>query len=74
MIYTALLVFAILEAISKTHIGNTESIQTRDGIEDVGGEIVLQGPNWGNVFILVIIAMLVLWFGVLRKDPKTSNS
>jgi hypothetical protein len=72
IICIALFVFAYFEAISNTHIENTQQIQTRDGIEDVGEYVTLQGANSGNVFLLIIIALLVLWFGVLKKGIKTS--
>jgi len=72
-ICVGLVILSGLEATSKTHIGNTKVIQTRDGIEAVGDDIVLPGPSWGNVFVIVLIAALVLWFGVLRKSKKTSD-
>lgn len=66
----ALFAFAIHEIISKTHIGNTQWIQTRDGTEAVGDDIILPGPDWVNIFVIVVIALIVLWFGVLRKGTK----
>jgi hypothetical protein len=69
----ALFVFAYFEAISTTHIGNTQQIQTRDGMEDVGEYVTIQGANWGNVFLLIIAALLVFWFGVLKKGNKSSE-
>ena len=72
LICIALIIFAYFEAISNTHIGNTQQIQTRDGMEDVGEYVTLQGPNWGNVILLIIAALLVFWFGVLKKGTKTS--
>ncbi len=74
LICVALFTLAIFEAISKTHIGNTQTIRTRDGMEAVGDDIVLNGPDYGNVLIIAVIALLVLWFGVLRKSAKTSDS
>lgn len=65
-----LFALAILEATSKTHIGNTQWIQTRDGMEAVGDDVVRQGPNWGNVFVIMVIAILFLWFGVLKKKLR----
>ena len=44
----ALVVLAILAAMAHTHIGNTEWVRTRDGLEPVGDDIVLPGPNWGG--------------------------
>jgi succinate dehydrogenase hydrophobic anchor subunit len=69
----AIFVLAVLEAISETHIGNTLWIRTRDGMEAVGDDIVLQGPDWGNVFVLVLIAVVFLWLSV-KKGPKASDS
>jgi succinate dehydrogenase hydrophobic anchor subunit len=74
IICITLFVLAALEVTSKIHIGNTQWIQTRDGMEAVGDDIVLQGPDCGNAFVLAGIAILVLWFGVLRKGVKTSGS
>lgn len=74
IICIALFVLAVLEAISETHFGNTQVIRTRYGMEDVGDYIALQGPDWANVFVLLVIAVLVLWFGVLKKGVKTSDS
>ncbi len=72
IICIALFVFAYFEAILNTHIGNTQQIQTRDGMEDVGEYVKLQGADWGNVFLLIIVALLVFWYGVLKKGTKTS--
>ncbi len=74
VIFIGLLTLAVLEATSKTHIGNTQWVTTRDGMEAVGDEVVVQGPSWGNVLIIVIIAALFLWFGVLRKGFKSSDT
>ncbi len=74
IICITLFVFAFLAAISKDHFGNTQVIRTRDGMEDVGDYIVLPGPDWGNVFLLVIFALLVLWFGVIKNEANSSDS
>lgn len=70
IISVVLFILAILEATSKKHIGNTQTINTNVGNEDVGDYIELTGPDYGNVFVLVIFASLFLWHGVLRKEPK----
>jgi hypothetical protein len=70
IIFIALIVLAILEATSTTHIGNTQRIRTRDGYEDVGDSILLQGPDYGNVFLIVLLAGFLLWFGVLKRGMK----
>ncbi len=70
MIFITLVVYAILEATSKTHVGNTKWIQTREGMEAVGDDIILTGPDWFNVLIFVAIAAFVFWFGVLDKGSK----
>ena len=74
IISVGLFIHAILEATSTTHIGNTQTIRTRDGYEDVGDYIELPGPDYGNVFVILIIAMLFLWFGVLKYNSQSSNS
>ncbi|MBN1185573.1 MAG: hypothetical protein JXB49_25025 [Bacteroidales bacterium] len=73
IISLTLFVLAIFEAVSDTHIGNTQWIRTRDGMEAVGDDIILQGPDWGFVFILVFFAIIILWFLVLKKGSKTSD-
>jgi hypothetical protein len=73
LICVTLFTLAFLEATSKMHIDNTKWIQTRDGMEAIGDDIVVKGPDWGNALIIVIIALLVLWFGVLKKGTKTST-
>lgn len=62
----ALFPLAILEATSKTHIGNTQYIETRDGIEAVGDDILLPGRDWGSVLIILLFAGIVLWYGVIK--------
>lgn len=68
-----LFVLAFFEAIAKTHQGNTQQIQTRYEMEDVGEYVELQGTDWGNVLFLVVIALFVLWYGVLKKGTKASD-
>lgn len=74
IISIALFVLAILEATSTTHIGNTQTIRTRDGYEDLGDSILLPGPDYLNVFILMLFAGLVLWHGVLKRGIKSNGS
>lgn len=63
---------AVLEATSKTHIGNTRWVQTHEGMEAVGDDILLQGPDWSNVLLLVAISLGILWYGVIMK-PTTKD-
>jgi hypothetical protein len=64
------MVLAILAAIEDTHIGNTMWIQTRDGMEAVGDDIVLSGPDWFKVVILIAVAGFSFWFSVAKRKPK----
>ncbi|MBS1738632.1 MAG: hypothetical protein JSS98_18795 [Bacteroidetes bacterium] len=75
IICIALFVFAILQAIAKAHIDNTEWIGggRDEAAESVGDWIVLPGPNWGNVFILTLMGVMLLWLGVIKTGNKTSN-
>jgi hypothetical protein len=48
-------------------------IRTRDGMEEVGDNIILPGPDWTNVIILAGLALLFLWhciFGISTKKPE----
>jgi len=68
-----LLIMAIIEATSDTHIGNSMWIHTQDGMEAVGEDIIVQGPAWENVIILFILIGLIFWFGVLKNDLKNHD-
>ncbi|MDP2906284.1 MAG: hypothetical protein Q8O22_08300 [Candidatus Omnitrophota bacterium] len=65
-----LVVLAILEAMANTHVGNTMYVRTREGTEAVGDDIVMRGPDWGNVFMLLIAAGFALWFSVAKRESK----
>ncbi len=69
----SLIVLAYIESNATTHIGNTQTIRTGDGYEDVGDYIQLPGPDYGNVVIIVVIALLFFWAGVLKKGAKSSD-
>jgi hypothetical protein len=66
-----LLVMAIFEIQAKTHLENDHWIRTREGMEAVGDDILVKGPDYGHIFILVVIAICVFWFGVLKKKFKS---
>jgi succinate dehydrogenase hydrophobic anchor subunit len=61
---------SIIAATSKTHIGNTMSIQTRDGVEDVGDYILLQGANWGGALVFFILAAFAFWYSISKRESK----
>ena len=61
------LVMAILAARANSHVGNTMWIRTRDGMEAVGDDIVLPGPDWANVIILIFFAGFAFWFSIARR-------
>lgn len=65
-----LVVMAITEALADHHIGNTLWIQTRDGREAVGDDIVSPGPDWGNVFMFVIAAGFAFWFSMDKSEKS----
>lgn len=56
------LILGILEAVADTHIGNTMYVRTHDGVEAVGDYIVMPGPDWGHVIMLIICAVFAFWF------------
>ncbi len=63
-------VLAIFGAMAESHIGNTMWFRTRDGMEAVGDDIVLSGPNWGNVIMLIGAAGFAFWFGIAKRESK----
>lgn len=65
-----LFVFAILELMSDTHIGNTMWIQTHEGREAVGDDIIVQGPDWGAAIILFVLAILTFWYSIYKEEEK----
>ena len=68
--YGLFLVFAFLAATTKTHVGNTEWIQTRDGMEAVGDDVDLSGPDWSAVLMLAAAAGFAFWFSATKKESK----
>lgn len=73
----ALSIFAFMEASSKSHIGNTKWVQTSDGMEAVGDDIILPGPDRETVLVIILIAIFVFLFGVLKiqlKEPKSKRT
>lgn len=74
LICAVLILMAIIEATSKEHIGNTKWIQTREGREAVGDDVVLSGPDWGNIIMLVIISIVVFVIGVMKVKTKDKYS
>ena len=74
LISLGLWTLAVLKATSKTHIGNTKWIQTRDGMEAVGDDIVLKGPDLGIAIMIGIAAFCILWFGVIQKKSANTES
>lgn len=65
-----LVVMAILAAMADTHIGNTMWVRTRDGMEAVGDDIVLPGPDWGSVIMLIAAAGFAFWFSIAKRESK----
>lgn len=65
-----LVVMAILAAMADTHIGNTMYVRTRDGMEAVGDYIVLPGPDWGNVIMLIAATGFAFWFSIAKRESK----
>lgn len=72
-VFIAFIILAGLVATSKTHIENTKVVRTHDGYEAVGDDIVVPGPDYGNALLLVFIAILIFWYGLLKKGSKNSE-
>ncbi len=69
-----LIVMAIFEIQAKTHLENDNWIRTREGMEAVGDEILVKGPDYGNALIFLLIGIGVFWFGVLKKKIKSIDN
>lgn len=60
-------VLAIFELTSDTHIGNTKWIQTREGWEAVGDDIIRQGPDWAAAIIFFVLCVISFWYSISRR-------
>jgi len=69
-----LLIIAYSGATSDWHLGNTHYIQTRDGYEAVGEDVMLEGADWLGVIVLLFLAIMFFWYGVIRPEKKASKS
>lgn len=74
IICITLLIFAISEGLAKTHIDSSEWALMGDDLVPVGEYIEFNGPDWSNVIIITIFALLFLIFGVLDRGRKNSTS
>lgn len=64
------LVIAVLDATADTHVDHTMWVRTRDGMEAVGDDIVIRGPDWGNVIMLIAAAGFAFWFSIAKRESK----
>jgi len=65
-----LLVFAVMEAMSDTHLGNTMWVSDgHGGKEAVGDDVVLPGPDWGNVLMLLGGSGFAFWLSISKSKP-----
>ncbi|MCF8241354.1 MAG: hypothetical protein K9J16_08195 [Melioribacteraceae bacterium] len=69
---TSLILFslAIIEFMSDSHLGNTLWVRSIEGREAVGEDIILDGPNWATVIILLIGSGFSLWLGFVNKEKN----
>jgi len=65
-----LFLLASLELMSDTHIGNTSWIQTPEGMESVGDDIIVHGPDWGAAIILFVLCALSFWYSISSRETK----
>ena len=65
-----LLIFAILEAMAETHVDNTQWVRTLDGMEAVGEDIVLPGPDWVVVIMLAAASVFSFWLSISKPKSK----
>ena len=66
-----LLIFVVLEAKADTHVGNTQWIRDgHGGMEAVGDDIILEGPDWGTVIMLSGASAFCFWLSISKPDSK----
>lgn len=64
------LIFAIMKSMAKTHIGNTDWVRTHDGMEAVGDDVILPGPDWGVVAMLGCVSGIAFWQSVTKANES----
>lgn len=62
-----LLVMAIIEAMAVTHDDNTKWIRTHEEMIPAGDNIVVSGPDWGAVIMLIAASGITFWLSVDRS-------
>lgn len=65
-----LLILAIFKAMSDTHVGNTMWVRTSDGMEAVGDDIILPGPDWQAVVLLIVASGFSFWLSTTKTESK----
>lgn len=62
-----LIICAIYYSTIKFHHGNTSVIMTREGLEEVGDDIVIPGVNYGAIFICIFFAYFFFRDAFVKK-------
>lgn len=70
LICVIILFYAIKKGLNNSYLANTKTVRTFDGTEDVGDYVRVQGTDWGTIILLVTIALLIFWFGVIKRTVK----
>ena len=60
-------VLTIIKATASAYVGNTMTIQTLEGMEDVGDYILLPGPDWGGAIIFFLFAAFAFWYSIAKR-------
>lgn len=61
---------AVFAATADHHWGNTMWVQTRDGLEAVGDDVIRSGPDWHTAFALFAAAGFSFWFSIRKRTPS----
>ena len=67
------LVNAIILSFADSHIGNDQYIQTRDGYEAVGNDIIIDGPDTFQIFSLVIFTVIIFIAGINNYKERNKR-
>ncbi|HEV7572636.1 MAG TPA: hypothetical protein VGQ21_14145 [Thermoanaerobaculia bacterium] len=69
----ALLLGAIFAARASHHFDCTEKVVTRDGYECVGDYVRVQGPDFGQTFLLTLASGFAFWLGLRGVQSSDLN-
>ncbi len=62
-----LVVIAVLDFVADSHVINDNVIRNQYGMEAVGEDIIVSGPDTGMAVFTLFFAVVIFWYGVVRR-------